>query len=705
MNLRKNTVVMLFKTPTPLLSAVAAIIGLMISAATLSAQSFSGTTNGLNYSSDGTTVTIGRSSVTGDFTIPASINGKPVTKIGANGFNGCYGLTSLIIPNSVTNIEWNAFQDCSALTSITIPDSVTSIGINAFYGTVGITAFNVSQSMLFYLEKYAYGLVITGTSLTTIQNESTAVRSYGYIANWLPGDTNFLGTLASGLQLPSLSNALATQFSPTNPTFSAGIATNPTFLATFSNQIAAAPNNLGIATKGDITSITMATAGLSNSVSGISNALATSIAFQVTWLSNALGNQTAEVSNTLAASIDSQVRGLSNSFNSALESQVTGLSNTLWNQATLTSNSLAASMYEQGASFSNAMSNAQASINGVSNSLGSVIASNTMILSNSLSGVSNTLVASLSIATNTLNRSITGQVAEMSNTLSSSIAAQGASLSIAVSNALSQANAQALAFSNSIASLATQQSTLASSLNNTVSPNQMQTLGASLSNAITSLAAQTDPGNASFASALVTNRAFITALATNSAFLAALSQGLAGSTNNYGFYQKQLQTLTFPAIAPVAYSYGKSVKLAVTSSAKLTPVTYTSSNDGIASVSNNALTITGAGTVTITASQAGNLTTAPATATQVFVVTPVVQTLKFGSIPAQTYAVGKTVTLNATSSAKLSPVTYTSSNEGVATVSGNVLTLVGPGTSVITATQAGDGNNTSASAVQILTVK
>lgn len=211
--------------------------------------------------------------------------------------------------------------------------------------------------------------------------------------------------------------------------------------------------------------------------------------------------------------------------------------------------------------------------------------------------------------------------------------------------------------------------------------------------------------NSEFLNGLASNSTFISAISTNPAFLAAISQGLAGSTNNYGFYQKQLQTLTFPAIAPATYSYGKSVKLAVTSSAKLTPVTYTSSNDGIASVTSNSLTITGSGTVTITATQAGNLTTAPAAVTQVFVVKPVIQTLKFGAIAAQTYAVGKTVTLSATSSAKLSPITYTSSNEGVATVSGNVLTLVGPGTSVITATQAGDGNNTSASAVQILTVK
>jgi hypothetical protein len=211
--------------------------------------------------------------------------------------------------------------------------------------------------------------------------------------------------------------------------------------------------------------------------------------------------------------------------------------------------------------------------------------------------------------------------------------------------------------------------------------------------------------NSDFLNGLATNQTFIRAMTTNPAFLSAIAQGIAGSSNNYGFYLKQPQTLNFPAIAPVTFSYGKTVKLTVTSSAGLTPVLFSSANPGVASASSNVLTISGAGTTTVTASQAGNLSTAPVSVTQNFVVTPVVQTLKFGAIPAQTYASGKTVTLSATSSAKLSPITYTSSNEGVATVSNNVLTLIGPGTSVITATQAGDGNNTSASAVQILTVK
>jgi MBG domain (YGX type)/Putative Ig domain len=56
------------------------------------------------------------------------------------------------------------------------------------------------------------------------------------------------------------------------------------------------------------------------------------------------------------------------------------------------------------------------------------------------------------------------------------------------------------------------------------------------------------------------------------------------------------------------------------------------------------------------------------------------------------------VQLTATASSGL-PVTYSVSDPNIATVSGNVLTLLHPGTAVVTATQAGDANHSAAPAV------
>ena len=65
------------------------------------------------------------------------------------------------------------------------------------------------------------------------------------------------------------------------------------------------------------------------------------------------------------------------------------------------------------------------------------------------------------------------------------------------------------------------------------------------------------------------------------------------------------------------------------------------------------------------------------------------QTITFGAIPSK--SVGDSFTLGATASSDL-PVTYSSSNPSVATVAGNVVTIVGVGSAEITASQAGNSS-------------
>ncbi len=73
--------------------------------------------------------------ISGDITIPSTLGGYPVTRIGSSAFWDCTGLTSVTIPDSVTSIGWYAFDECTGLTSIVIPDSVTSIDEYAFTNT------------------------------------------------------------------------------------------------------------------------------------------------------------------------------------------------------------------------------------------------------------------------------------------------------------------------------------------------------------------------------------------------------------------------------------------------------------------------------------------------------------------------------------------------------------------------------------------
>jgi hypothetical protein len=78
--------------------------------------------------------------------IPATIDGLPVTSIGGFAFHNS-SITSVTIPNSVTSIEGSAFWNCRNLTSIAIPDSVRSIGVYAFLYCYALDSVTMGNSV------------------------------------------------------------------------------------------------------------------------------------------------------------------------------------------------------------------------------------------------------------------------------------------------------------------------------------------------------------------------------------------------------------------------------------------------------------------------------------------------------------------------------------------------------------------------------
>jgi hypothetical protein len=163
------------------------------------------------------------------------------------------------------------------------------------------------------------------------------------------------------------------------------------------------------------------------------------------------------------------------------------------------------------------------------------------------------------------------------------------------------------------------------------------------------------------------------------------------------------QTITWNQ--SLAGELGDTIKLTATASSGL-PVSYSSSNESVAHISNDTLFVVGAGTSIIIASQAGNHLYLPAS--------DVSQTINISApMLSQTIAWNQNLNFNindepveltAVASSSL-PVSYTSSDESVATVSGNVLTFVGVGQAIITASQEGNENfYPAADVMRILTV-
>jgi Gluconolactonase len=168
--------------------------------------------------------------------------------------------------------------------------------------------------------------------------------------------------------------------------------------------------------------------------------------------------------------------------------------------------------------------------------------------------------------------------------------------------------------------------------------------------------------------------------------------------------KKADQIITFAPIPDVAYRYPSISYTPTVSSSSGLPIILTSSDAIVSSVSGNSLVLKNVGTTTITATQAGNTNYNSATVTQTLTITKASQTITFDPIPTKVYSSGAIFALPGYTSAGLF-ITYTSSNPAVATVSANTVTLVGSGTTEITATQSGNANFTAAASVtQTLTV-
>jgi photosystem II stability/assembly factor-like uncharacterized protein len=165
---------------------------------------------------------------------------------------------------------------------------------------------------------------------------------------------------------------------------------------------------------------------------------------------------------------------------------------------------------------------------------------------------------------------------------------------------------------------------------------------------------------------------------------------------------KRTQSITFNALPTMSFG-ADSFTLEAVADSQL-PVTYTSSNTAVATISGSTVTIVGSGITYITASQAGNGTFAEAfTVTQTLTVSKANQTILFAPLSAKAYQ-DANFALPATASSQL-PIAYTSGNTSVVTISGNTVTIVGVGTSTITASQVGnDLFNAAQSVSQVLTV-
>ncbi len=183
---------------------------------------------------------------------------------------------------------------------------------------------------------------------------------------------------------------------------------------------------------------------------------------------------------------------------------------------------------------------------------------------------------------------------------------------------------------------------------------------------------------------------------------------LKGSIDEFKIYSRALsaseiaegvktsQVITFNALAPKIIG-DADFDPSATASSNL-PVVYTSSDSTVAAIVSGKVHIIGAGTTTITASQAGNADYSKADdVSQLLTVNKKEQSISFAAIAEKTTR-DSDFDLVAVASSGLA-ISYTSSNESVATIMNGKVHLVGGGTTVITASQEGNESYNAATSV------
>jgi DnaJ-class molecular chaperone len=163
---------------------------------------------------------------------------------------------------------------------------------------------------------------------------------------------------------------------------------------------------------------------------------------------------------------------------------------------------------------------------------------------------------------------------------------------------------------------------------------------------------------------------------------------------------KASQVVTFKAIPSSAFA-AQSMDLSATASSGLMVTQFESSDQNVAVINGNRLTVTGVGTAIITAIQAGNDFYSSNSASQSLVVTKGSQTINsFQAIPSQPFSSGLKVPLTAPASSSGLPVTLTASPVGTASLDGNnILSVIGAGKITLTASQPGNASYTAAKSV------
>ena len=93
------------------------------------------------------TITGYKKPLSGEITIPETIEGYEVTAIGRDAFSDCTEITSIVMPDSVTEIGSYAFSGCTSLSKIILPKGLKEIAVGIFCNCSALESISVPEGV------------------------------------------------------------------------------------------------------------------------------------------------------------------------------------------------------------------------------------------------------------------------------------------------------------------------------------------------------------------------------------------------------------------------------------------------------------------------------------------------------------------------------------------------------------------------------
>jgi len=141
--------------------------------------------------------------------VPAEIDGYPVTAVGPEAFFGQQNLESVVLPASIKSIGSSAFANCPNLTAVSIPPTLSAIGMGAFSGSKKLKSIYLPWSLI--LQGQMAGLENPSAYQQIVQSVGASLAENELFLISLASSEKFLALLTAKLFSRNGTYGLATQ--------------------------------------------------------------------------------------------------------------------------------------------------------------------------------------------------------------------------------------------------------------------------------------------------------------------------------------------------------------------------------------------------------------------------------------------------------------------------------------------------------------